>query len=320
MSDKGKAAAIAQLRQEVGFGCPICRSPFLTWHHFDPPEHIEKHWRSEGIIALCPFCHGDADEKGESPGAYSKEELRALKVSPRSADDVKAHFPTWQDKRRLLIRIGGCYTEDGPPILSINGIPQITIGKNEAGLLSLSLTLRNQVDEVLVSIDDNWFTAYPKNIHDMIVTPKTKEVTVWLSEHDVGLKLSFKRVTPDQLAEILALDYQRGVAGSEGMIAKMLEGLPAEFRDSVEASVRKDQVGPGVVEWAVRNCAMDDGLIPLLDIDEMAIFFHGQRVVIKNGITEKISYCAAFNCRKGAVNLSCHCDKCAGMQGGWVYA
>lgn len=37
MSDKGKNETIAILRREVGFGCPVCRSPFLTWHHFDPP-------------------------------------------------------------------------------------------------------------------------------------------------------------------------------------------------------------------------------------------------------------------------------------------
>ena len=53
MSDKGKSAAIRTLRREVGFGCPVCRSPFLTWHHFDPPYHVEEHWRHEGMIALC---------------------------------------------------------------------------------------------------------------------------------------------------------------------------------------------------------------------------------------------------------------------------
>src|SRR4051794_36852278 len=87
MSDVGKNAAIAELRREVGFGCPVCRSPFLTWHHFDPPVHGPRgtgmHWRPEGIIAMCPICHPDADEKGGSAGAYSTEELRAMKKSHR---------------------------------------------------------------------------------------------------------------------------------------------------------------------------------------------------------------------------------------------
>ena len=84
MSDKGKTAAMEVLRREVGYGCPVCRSPFLTWHHFDPPEHVEKHWRVAGIVAMCPLCHADADEKGTSAGAYSKEELRTMKKSNRS--------------------------------------------------------------------------------------------------------------------------------------------------------------------------------------------------------------------------------------------
>jgi hypothetical protein len=53
MSDKGRTAAIEILRKEVGFGCPICRNPLLTWHHFAPPSNVEHHWRPEGMIALC---------------------------------------------------------------------------------------------------------------------------------------------------------------------------------------------------------------------------------------------------------------------------
>jgi hypothetical protein len=33
------AHVVRQLRQEVGFRCPVddCGNPYLTWHHFDPP-------------------------------------------------------------------------------------------------------------------------------------------------------------------------------------------------------------------------------------------------------------------------------------------
>lgn len=64
------------LRREVGFGCPVngCRSPFLEYHHFDPPwneglAHIES-----GMIALCPSHHAMADS-----GAWIKEDLRNMK-------------------------------------------------------------------------------------------------------------------------------------------------------------------------------------------------------------------------------------------------
>jgi hypothetical protein len=53
-------------------------------------------------------------------------------------------------------------------------------------------------------MDKNWFTAYPSNIHDMAVTPKTKQVKIWLAKDDVGLELSFKRITMSELEEWLS--------------------------------------------------------------------------------------------------------------------
>ena len=54
----------------------------------------------------------------------------------------------------------------------MNEIPQITLRKNEGGLLSLSFELRNKNDDVLVKMEDNWFTACPPNVHDMIGDPE----------------------------------------------------------------------------------------------------------------------------------------------------
>jgi hypothetical protein len=323
MNEQSKTAAIKELRREVGFGCPICRLPFLTWHHFDPPWHEEGHWRSEGIVAMCPLCHADADEKGESAGAYSKEELRALKRTYRSSEDVKGHFPSWQDKEQLLVRVGGVYCDTLSPAISINGIPQIRVGKNEAGLLSLSFELRNRHDDVLVKMEDNWFTAYPPNVHDMIVTPKTKAVKVWLSEEDVGLVFSFRRLTISELEEMLGKDKRR----ADKIVAKYehewLARLPLESRRFMEAimqdlrSARRespdgstvvhfsyDLVGDAVRRWVQENCVMDDGLIPVLNFDEMALYFHGTRIKIKDGIANCIDYSACFNNGKGAaVNI-----------------
>jgi hypothetical protein len=340
MSDKGKTAAIEQLRREVGFGCPVCRSPFLTWHHFDPPWHEEEHWRPEGIIAMCPLCHADADEKGRRPGAYSIEELRVMKKTDRSFDDINGHFPAWQNKKRLLVRVGGCYTDTAAPVISINGLPQITIGQDAVGLLSLTFELRNKQDDILVRMEDNWFTAYPRNVHDMIVTPKTKEVTVWLGEEDVGLKFSFRRVTMAELDQVLDQDRKR----QEDIVAKeralWLAQLPPDqqrffqyaFKDASSrrrsppswvadlpenergAFLAEDMTAYVVKQWVVENCVMDDGLIPLLDFEQMAIHFHGEQIMIKDGIAGFLYYSAAFENAKGAINLACHCASCRAMR------
>jgi hypothetical protein len=331
MSDKGKTATIEELRSEVGFGCPVCRSPFLTWHHFDPPSHIEEHWRPEGIIAMCPLCHGEADEKTGRAGNYSPDELRAMKKADYSSRDVKGSFISWQ-KENLLVRVGGCYTDTSAPVICVNGIPQITLSKNGAGLLSLSFQLRNQQNETLVEMQDNWFLACPKNIHDMTVTPKTHDVTIWLDEEDVGLQLSFERITMDKLERVLEQDRKRSEKKTSGLmqsftehlppdIQKMisdpqsmrlkmprLDGLPPEIR---EAQLSGDPTGYIVKEWARKNCMMDDGLIPFLNFEQMAIYFHGERITIKDGVADFLDYCSAINNGTGAINLPCRCAVCS---------
>ena len=292
MSNQGRTAAIKELRREVGYGCPVCRSPFLTWHHFDPPGHVEQHWRAEGIIALCLGCHGSADYKGTEPGAYSTDELRALKKSPKSVEDVRAHFPSWQGKERVLVRIGGCYTEAPASIISINGIPQLTIERDESGLLLLSFELRNERNDVLVKMQENFFTAYPKNIHDMIVAPKSDAVKVWLSEGDLGLEFSFKRITRERLDELLAKDFQPALTKIEeskkmtwqrlkdsGMPPSLMEeiepyllgdvpssthtfeGMPDDIR---EMHLAQDKTGWAVKRWLRDSGFEDDDTIPFL--------------------------------------------------------
>jgi hypothetical protein len=231
MSDEGKNAAIKALRREVGFCCPICGSPFLTWHHFDPPWHVEQHWRPEGIIALCPICHGNADDAGGRLGAYTPDELRAMKRGLiHVVKDVRARFPTWQGKECLLVRIGGCYTDTSGPAISINGIPQISLGRDDAGLLNLTFELRNRHGALLGKMEDNWFTAYPDNIHDMTVTPKTNKVKVWLGDDDLGLEFSFERMTLSQLDELLAQDFQK--------VAPAIEEPERGITQQLEAALR----------------------------------------------------------------------------------
>src|SRR5260370_32940636 len=66
----------SELRQEVGFCCPVngCGSPYLTWHHFDPPWRIEHHHRPDGMIALCRPHADKADYL-----SFTDDQLRALK-------------------------------------------------------------------------------------------------------------------------------------------------------------------------------------------------------------------------------------------------
>jgi hypothetical protein len=97
-----------QLRQEVGFGCPVenCRSPYLTYHHFDPPWKEKKHHDPAGMVALCRPHHAQADA-----GTFTREQLRRLKATGRDqAENLSGRFE-WM-RRELLAVVGGWFCYD----------------------------------------------------------------------------------------------------------------------------------------------------------------------------------------------------------------
>ena len=114
MTRKPPAKVRKQLRQEVGFRCPVegCGNPYLTWHHFDPPWHVENHHRPEGMIALCLDHAAKADG-----GAFTDDQLRTLKKNGRQrAEEVRGQFD-WM-RRDLLAVVGGCFYYEQPHNIS----------------------------------------------------------------------------------------------------------------------------------------------------------------------------------------------------------
>src|SRR5688572_23167474 len=86
-----------QLRREVGYGCPECRKPLLTFHHFDPTwRGVEELCASEGrsptaadhkvtgMIALCQIHHDYADG-----GGYTRAHLHELKAKAFDPKSVR---------------------------------------------------------------------------------------------------------------------------------------------------------------------------------------------------------------------------------------
>jgi len=93
------------LRSEIGFGCPIpgCGNPYLEWHHFDPPWHIENHHNPEGMIALCREHHIQADN-----GAFTADQLEEYKKQgKKNWKAVKGNF-NWL-RNRMLAVVGQCH-------------------------------------------------------------------------------------------------------------------------------------------------------------------------------------------------------------------
>lgn len=138
------------LRTEVGFGCPVrgCGNPYLEYHHFDPPVNVRPHNEPEGMIALCPHHHGMADG-----GAYTVDQLRAMKSDKVSADKVRGNLE-WL-RNELLVYSGGNIYHEANKVLCVDGIDVLYFNRDENGCLALCLNMLSVSGEPRVVIEDN---------------------------------------------------------------------------------------------------------------------------------------------------------------------
>jgi hypothetical protein len=148
------------------------------------------------MIALCLQHHHFADA-----GGFSKDELRCLKARNDSADSVKANFP-WA-KTALLIRLAGCYSAGSSAVLRVSNEPVISLTTGPNGLLSLSFVLKLPDGRIVASMIENAFRSDPATLHDLSCIAGGTRIKIWLAPRDIGLDLSFQRLTMDDLSNIL---------------------------------------------------------------------------------------------------------------------
>lgn len=172
MNRKPPKKVIRTLRTEVGFGCPAlgCGNPYLEWHHFDPPWSVEQHHRPEGMIALCVEHHKKADG-----GAYTIDQLRAMKVNRANAHDVQGRFDWLRNK--LLTVVGGCFFYETLRILTIDGIDVVWLRRDEDGYLRLNICMLSLMAQERAIIQDNIWQNIGSPI-DLRSPPHGKELTI----------------------------------------------------------------------------------------------------------------------------------------------
>jgi len=194
MNRKPPAAVIRELRSEVGFGCPVpaCGNPYLEWHHFNPPWSQEQHHKQEGMIALCAEHHKKADN-----GAYTKEQLAALKGNRADPTDVRGRFD-WR-RNKLLTVVGGNFYYETPRPVVIDGHDVVAISRDAEGYLLLSIEMLSLLpDERVVLVENCW-----ENIgspQDLISPPSGKKLSVTYANGD-HLSVEFlELITAEQFA------------------------------------------------------------------------------------------------------------------------
>jgi hypothetical protein len=212
-----------QLRRESGFVCahPDCDEPYLQYHHFDPQWHEEHHHRSEGMLALCPTHHDQAD-------AWDNNTLRRWKNLGPKSEAVRSKVQWTRDNTVFVV--GGSIAIGCEILLMVNNEPIIWITTDDDGRSLLNLTLRDrQGNEAFVMRDNDWI-AHPA-WDDIEVPPKGRSLTIRAEQKGIKMSLHFSEGSIEENIGAIWSDISlRIVPGRHSGIGE--ERISAAMKDS----------------------------------------------------------------------------------------
>ena len=186
---------LRQLRREVGFCCPVrnCNSPYLTWHHFDPPWRVEHHHRPQGMIALCVEHAAKADR-----GAFTNDQLRAMKQQGRGSGQTVSGMFDWM-RNEILADVGGNFYYKTKVIFQICSIPCIWFDRDSDGYLLLNLNLPTLSDRPRVRMEQNFWTA-GADVDQIICPPGGRSIEVRYDDMQRGdrFRLEFRNLASSE--------------------------------------------------------------------------------------------------------------------------
>lgn len=204
------AAVRRLLRRDVGFVCPVegCESPYLGYHHFDPPWHVRQHHDVAGMIALCLQHHREADS-----GAFTLAQLRALK-SRRNSGAPSGRF-NWR-RERTVFQGGGVIAYCCPVILQVHGRNLVWMTRSSDGHELLNVDLFSASGQPVFSLRDNEWLVTP-GVDDIEAPPSARTLKVRSAAHDVSLDLEFRDTSVEELRTMgLGTELLRTPPGASG--------------------------------------------------------------------------------------------------------
>ena len=204
------------LRSEVHFGCPRrnpdgsgCGSPILTFHHFDPPWAGNYIHNPDGMIALCPAHHKQADG-----GLWTNQQLREMKTTPFVDDAIKVQWPWTPENivvkfgRSLVVGRGSPIRLFGKPIFEFSPTSVPDYGINQ---VSFESQIRDGSGNLWMSIRDNIFEIDLLNTTDLVFAPQTKSILA-TSADNTHLRVTYNRHKREDFIDLARSFMQNGRA------------------------------------------------------------------------------------------------------------
>jgi hypothetical protein len=149
-----------KVRQICGFGCIVCGLGIVDYEHIDPPFAEAKEHRVEGIILLCPRCHGKFTRN-----FLSRETIIEAIKKPFCKKYGYARELLDIGKRNPMIIIGGSQFSDCEMPIAYDNIPIIEVKEAEesGGPFRISATFYNSMGDLSLIILDNEWKAFSGN-------------------------------------------------------------------------------------------------------------------------------------------------------------
>lgn len=227
------------LRAEVGFCCPVpnCGSPYLTWHHFDPPWSERNHHEPEGMIALCLEHHEQADA-----GAFTHDQLRQFKAA--GSNGLPAGRFNWM-RRELIGFIGGNFYVDVAVAVQVGRYRIVWFNRDEENRLLLNLHLPSLSGEDRLRMEDNFWIETGSPV-DLECPPSGTSVRARYENGD-GISVRFREVGSAQ-------EFVDGYPQDEIPNAKLADFVAAHPGDPLVArlSGKEDPRAATFADVAVR--------------------------------------------------------------------
>lgn len=214
-----------RLRAEVGFGCPMCGSPHLEYHHFNPTWAEQKHHDQQGMIALCAVHHAAADS-----GAFTNDQLLSLKQANHAS--VQSSFQ-WR-RKHTVFACGGNYAYRCGSMLRVGGIDVVYFEKDDSECDTLSLNIYDICMNRIFSIRMNdWMARI--NVDDIEAPPSARTLVFKSAIHQVDIRIEFidrRMLNPDEQA----ISAEFGIPTEENVVfcfftGKMPAPVPVKFNE-----------------------------------------------------------------------------------------
>jgi hypothetical protein len=225
------ASVRRQLAAEVGFGCPVegCGSPYLKWHHFDPPWRVRQHHNPAGMVALCRDHHDEADA-----GTFTPDQLRDFKRAGRDRNQpLGARFNWMRDK--LLAVVGGNFFYETPVAVRFRDMPVVWFNRDASGRLLVNLQMLTTSGKPRLMMLDNFWMTEGSSEHEIVCPPSGRLVSAKYPNGD-QLKIEFR-----EISSLVALDHRYPREGLPPSERRELEtmgiqppDMPTSHADTVE--------------------------------------------------------------------------------------